>query len=187
MDTPSFNLAEKIVEQLRRRGIQPRNFAMDTTGEGGGLADVVAQTWHTGFKRIEFGGSPSDNSVSASDGRTGKNAYANRVTELWFDAKRYVQAGQVFGVDEDLVNELCAREYEMEGKRYRIEKKEKTRKRLGVSPDVADAFVVGVQILRNLGPPGDLTGRFSGNQTARALRFAQENDVYSGGNFSEGW
>jgi hypothetical protein len=159
---------------------------MDTTGEGGGLADVLAQTWQPGFKRIEFGGSASDNGVSASDGRTCKDAYANRVTELWFDAKRYVQAGQVYGVDEDLINELCAREYTMEGKRYRVEKKELTKQKLGQSPDIADSFVVGTQLLRAFGPPGDLSGTM-GQSRDQAVRLAQENDVYSDGDFSEEW
>jgi len=182
-----FQLADQIIDHLRRAGIQATNYAMDTTGEGGGLADILAQTWHMGFRRIEFGGSPSDSGVSASDGRRGTEAYSNRVTELWFDAKRYAQSGQIFGMDEELMNELCSREYTMEGKRYRVEKKEFTKNRLGCSPDLADAFVVGAQLLRQFGPPGDLKGAGGLGLKEAAKRVAMKNDVYSEANFTEGW
>lgn len=67
--------------------------------------------------------------------------YFNLRTELWFEMKDWLKIGQI-PENDDLVADLVAPYYEYHSDgRYKLEKKEKTKKRLGRSPDYGDAGV----------------------------------------------
>jgi hypothetical protein len=148
-DPIHVQIAEQVVRNCVEHNIKPEHFGLDSTGEGGGLADHIVRTWGTNsFRRIEFGGAASELPVSKEDQRPSKDVYLNRVTELWFSAREYVMAGQVRGIRPELERELCARLYELKGKRKQVEPKKVMRKRVGFSPDFADAFTVLMEVVR---------------------------------------
>lgn len=162
----AFQLTEGLRANCDKLGIPPENLCIDETGEGGTLCDIVARTWSYKFIRCEFSANASERQISHEDVRLGKDVYKNKATELWFQAREYVNAGQVAGMDKDLAGELCARLYDPEGgstTRRKLESKVETRSRTGKSPDLADAFVLVCEAARRRGikiqPIGKTTQR----------------------------
>lgn len=145
-----YQIAERVIQECERRGVSAERFAMDSTGEGGGLADILTKTWGL-INRIEFGGSPTEKPVSEEDQRPSNEVYDRRVSELWFSVRRWAVADKIGGLDADTLREFCARLYKDDKRKISIETKTDMKKRTGKSPDLADAVVVMVELARMLG------------------------------------
>jgi hypothetical protein len=146
-----FQLAALAKKNCETRGVEPQCFGLDSTGEGGGLADIISREWSPDIQRVEFGGKPSDLPVSNEDQRPCDEAYDRRVTELWFTAKEFLISGQVRGITPELSFELCNRTYEDEKRKIVLEPKKKMKERGLRSPDEADGFVVLTEVARRNG------------------------------------
>jgi len=142
-----YQIADQTIEVLKKHGVQPENFAIDTTGAGAGVADIISQRWNSGFKRVSFGGAATDSAISMEDDRPAKSVYANRVTQLWGQIKSIIMAGRLRGLDDITARELCARIYTLKSERMLIESKKDLKKRTkGASPDRADALALLCEI-----------------------------------------
>lgn len=138
-----YQLAEQIVRECEKEKCEPQNFGLDASGEGGGLADILARTWSSRIERVEFGGRPSDLPVSNEDVRLCSDVYDRKVTELWFTAREFLLSGQLRGLDTEAISELTKREFSDEKRKIRLQTKDEMKKVYNRSPDLADA-VVGV-------------------------------------------
>lgn len=137
-----YQIVRIVRQECEARGIPREWFALDTTGEGGGLASIFAREWGPGFHEVEFGGRASEEPVSENNPLPASKEYLYRVTELWFNFRTAVQNGQVRGLDDETAIEFCKRFYEMRGPLIQIEPKSQMKLRTGKSPDLADACVV---------------------------------------------
>lgn len=146
-----FQIARQVRDHCMARDVKPENLAIDATGEGGGLCDIIANEWSAMIQRIEFGGKPSDRPVSLQDQRPASEAYANRVTELWFSVREWVIRDAVRGLDKDTVVELCSRMFDDEKRKIVVEKKTDMKLRTGKSPDLGDAVALVVEMARRKG------------------------------------
>ena len=153
-----FQIANKVKSHCISRGCDPEHLAIDASGEGGGLCDIIAKEWSSSINRIEFGGKPSDKPVSTEDRRPSYEAYQNRVTELWFSVREWVVRGQIKGLDRETIIELCQRLFDDEKRKIVVERKVDMKGRTGQSPDLADAAALVVEMARRLGA-GNLTGQ----------------------------
>jgi len=72
--------------------------------------------------------------------------YRNLKAEIWMNAQRMFREGEVCIPENDkLIEELASVRYLVNSRgMIQTEKKEETKKRLGHSPDLADAFVLGL-------------------------------------------
>ena len=133
----------RLKKEMQERGIDPRFLAMDATGGGNPLATLMARDpfFANSFLKVQFGGSASD---LLSDGKKGKDRYANMASELWYAGKPLLREGQIRGLRPEMTREMTLRLYEETGgnlPKIRIESKEDMKKRLnGRSPDVSDAM-----------------------------------------------
>ena len=138
-----YQVADQTIAELKKRGVEPEDFALDTTGAGAGVADIINQRWRAGFVRVSFGGSATDQVVSMEDDRPAKQVYANRVTQLWGQIKTIIMAGRMRGLDDLTARELCARIYTLKNEKTLLESKRDLKKRTkGKSPDRADALAL---------------------------------------------
>ena len=159
-------------------------FAIDSTGEGGGLADIMMREWSPLINRVEFGGKASNLPVSLEDGRESHEVYANRVTELWFSMREWVQHGQVGGLDRETIIEFCQRLFNDEKRKIVVERKADMKGRIGCSPDLADAAVLIIDMARKMGA-GELTSAISkddhwGDFADRNNNIYTEDNLYAG-------
>jgi hypothetical protein len=141
-----YQIADQTIAELTKRNIEPENFALDSTGAGAGIADIISQRWKTGFLRVSFGGGAMDSVISMEDQRSAKEVYANRVSQLWGQIRTIVVAGRLRGLDDQTARELCARHLFLHEKMLLESKKELKKRTKGSSPDRADALALLVEL-----------------------------------------
>lgn len=145
------SLAQKVVPDLIKYGVDPSDFGMDVSGDGGKVLSAFIRYWSKfnpnahAIIPITSSGSPADKVVSGDDRRSGKEVYDRLVTQYWFQMYHLIANRCVYGIDmlehKDLLNELCARQYTFRGKKMSVETKKDMKKRLGKSPDKADSLI----------------------------------------------
>jgi hypothetical protein len=93
---------------------------------------------------LQFGGRASDQPVSAYDPTPSHERYVNSVSEIWYSCKEYMRTGQVKGIGDELMREMCMRKLDPNGEknlalRIKVLPKSEMKQRFGISPDIADA------------------------------------------------
>ena len=114
---------------------QPHRLFLDAGNVGGGVYDILASRGYQQILRaINFGGRAIM-----------ENRYANRRAEMWDNARAWLNGDLPVQLppDEELLADLCSvnKKYDTKG-RLLLESKDEVKKRLGRSPDKADAFVL---------------------------------------------
>ncbi len=117
------------------RDFKPARVFVDAGGVGGGVVDILHDR---GFKKIVravmFG------SKALNDER-----YHNRRAEMWDELRQWLNSEPAVKIpdNENLCFELCAvnKKYDSRG-RLQLEEKDEIKKRLGRSPDMADALAL---------------------------------------------
>lgn len=131
-----------IVVQLAREHSAPHErvtVAIDASnGIGVGIASLLRHQRHERFALQVFesrAGDPSDT----------PDEYPNMRSQLWFSTKRWLQDGGALPDDEKLAGDLVAPKYgpDVRG-RLQVERKKDFKKRLGRSPDRADALALAI-------------------------------------------
>lgn len=114
-------------------------FVIDDTGVGGGVTDRLNEL-NKKVLAINFAQKP-----------TQPERYKDKRSELFGQAREFIVNRKV-NIPETYVNlhgDLCSIKYRiMSDGRLEIEKKDKTKQRLGHSPDEADAFALGIEGIR---------------------------------------
>ncbi len=163
-----YQLAKQTVDHCKQRGVLPHHFGLDATGEGGGLADIIAREWALSIRRIEFGGRPSDRPVSQEENKPAHEVYDRGVTALWFAIKEVTMSNQLKGVDATIAMQLCNRRWKMVAKKISIEPKSATstsssnsedgakanwgfKQFYGRSPDESDALATLISVAQSNG------------------------------------
>ena len=145
----NYNTANQVAEHCNSRGVPASRFAMDCTGAQNALADIIEREWQPGIYRVNFNGRASDNPVSSQDySRPAKEAYINRVTELWHAFTVFANAGMIKNLDDGAIKEFIARKSLYKNKRRQAEPKKEMKPRVGYSPDIADAIVTGLALIK---------------------------------------
>ena len=105
------------------------SFFDDTVGWAHGAVDVMRAAGHQVYA-IQFNG-------PANDPR-----YFNLRAEMWLKMADWIKAGGSLPNIPELVNELCSTTYFFNNGKFQIESKDQIKKRLGRSPDLADALAL---------------------------------------------
>jgi hypothetical protein len=137
-------------EECANRGVTIEDRGSDSTGAGDPFASLMAITMGRGFQMVSFAGAPSDKTVGTTNSRSGKDRFANRVSELWYVGKDFMKAGQIRGLDPETCIQMCARMYKLvDREKVEVESKKIMKQRTnGRSPDRADAFFGCIEIAR---------------------------------------
>lgn len=155
-------IGQFCIDQSKDRNMMPRDFSLDSTAQGRAVYNYMLTHWGP-VNAVEFGGLPSDLPINSGSSKKGKEEYVNRVTELWYSIRRFADAGQLKGLDKETAKELTSRKIELVGKPSKIvvEPKDKLKKKIGRSPDRADALACLVHSAR-------LRGVLSGENRPKA-------------------
>lgn len=100
-----------------------------TGGWGAGVIDSMIQAGYSPLE-IQFAGKPID------------PRYLNKRAEMWFAMANWLKRGGVIPNDAQLAKELTAPLYMFQNGKFQLESKEQIKKRLGFSPDRADALAL---------------------------------------------
>ncbi len=161
------SIARQLVNDLIILGVEPNEFGMDISSDGGKMMRSIIREWSSRNAKahdivpISSMGKPSDRIFSSVDPRPCSEVFDRRVTEYWMMVREGVACEVIKGiplVDERtnhahaIVEQLCTRQYEIRGKKFGIETKEDMKKRTqGTSPDNADSFCYLVEMSRRHG------------------------------------
>lgn len=111
---------------------RPDAVFVDSTGVGGPVADQLRRLM-PGVPIIDV------NFASSAPDRH----YANMRTYIWWQMREAIRAGLALGEDPDLESELTSPEYDHNQRdQIALEKKADIKKRIGISPDEADALAL---------------------------------------------
>lgn len=149
-------LAKKVMIGDEAFECPPENIAVDATGEGGGLCDIMHKEWGPVI-RVEFGGAPSEDCCSLEDMRPACDVYENKTTEMHFRSKNACASGQLKGIDKNAEVELCQRIYVDMRKdgttapRIRLQSKKEYKLLFKLSPDYGDSLVLLLEVARQKG------------------------------------
>ena len=143
-----YQIANQFAEECRHRGVNPDNAGTDATAIGRGVYAILAANWSMSVKRVEWGGRASDKPSSRIDGRPAHEIYGDRVTELWFSVRDFMEAGQLKGLYPEAIKQACSRQYTISGRRYFLNTKRECKAALGYSPDEMDAIAGLVEVVR---------------------------------------
>lgn len=188
-DPLDYLIAYEVMGQCKAKGILPEQFILDTTGAGRSIAAILDKEWGL-VQRCEFGGAATDRKLKPTELKTCKDLFDRFVTELWFAAKAFMEENLVGGIGiafKTLREQLTARKYEIKGGKESIETKKEMKKRLGYSPDHADAFVLFTELIRRQGAvAGDAAARprNSRKEWKRAWAYSEAGNDEE---FAHGW
>lgn len=163
---PEDQIAAWVKTQCINRGIPPENFFFDS-GMKTALVSTFARTWSPQTMSIDCGGKPSDRPVSVQIPTLCSKYFKKRVTELWYQVRNVIDAGQFRGMKDGVMQEGCQREWTMVGNLIEVEPKEKMKEKTGKSPDLFDALSIGVE--------GAIQRGFQINNTAKIERQEEDN------------
>lgn len=148
---PDYQIGARVKSECQARGVQAESLGVLSTGNPGVVAWLQVNFGE--IFTIQEGGAASELPASISDTRPANQVYDRRVTELYFLLRSFVEGGQLKGLYEEAVNQLCSRLYDEEKstRRSSIEKKDKFKPRYGRSPDNAESIIAICAVARNLG------------------------------------
>lgn len=177
-ESRTHQIARQVIDLCIKHNVAPRHLAVDGTGAGKPFCDVLRSMWGGNLLEVNFSGAASELPASSTDRTKSKDRYTNRVSEIWFTGREFMQAGQLRGIKPELAAELCARTYETrERGKVCVESKKDMRSRTGKSPDMADAALLTLALCRQrLGIHSSLKTQFgSGGASPRTFkRFARK-------------
>ena len=154
-----MEVASWIASEINRQ--RPRRVRVDEIGIGAGVVDRLRQLGH----EVE--------AISVSRSASKPELYANSRAELFWKFREALEKGEVsLPGDEALLAELSAIRYDFSPSgQIRIERKEEAKKRLGRSPDLADAAVLGFpSTATEVGRYGLLGGYIVDFETGRRVK-----------------
>lgn len=127
-DKPSVVIAGRVMTKKAEWGSE-MEFFDDTVGWAHGAIDVMGAAGH----------SPT---AIAFDRPANNPRYFNMRAEMWFKMAEWVKAGGSLPSVPGLITEMTSATYFFNGGKFQIEAKDQIKKRLGRSPDYADALAL---------------------------------------------
>lgn len=143
-EMPEDQIVAFVMKQCTERGIPPENFYFDS-GMRTSLVQAFSRLWSPTVNSVDCGGKPSERKVSYDIDVLCRDHYSKFITELWFNVRHVIEAGQFRGMTDDVMLEFASREWGMVGaNKIEVEPKDKMKSKTGRSPDLADAVAIGV-------------------------------------------
>lgn len=149
----TIEMTESVISLARRTGVAPDWMALDRTGNGQGVVDLIRHFWDPRVIGLNFTEGCSEQKMFAEDREVPKDLYDRAHTELAFGVRRFLEFGYLkFDPsvnDSELSSQLTSRQYLATGKKVQVESKDSWKSRhAGMSPDEADSLGLLVWAVR---------------------------------------
>lgn len=150
-------LAEQVVDLLTRYGVKMTNFAIDVTGQGRAIGEVIMMVNEKKGYPLGIGTPLKIYSMSQHNKNKRKESAPDlcpmSTHELYLDFRSYIEKDSIRGLDETTINQLVNRQIERKGDRVFLESKKDYKRRMSAignphSPDEADARALCIQVVK---------------------------------------
>ena len=129
-------IAGRVVHEIQQW--KPKRVNVDVIGVGGGVVDRLEEVDNGKYADIVYG-------VNVGMPPNDEERYLNVRAEGWYIIKDWLKAGGKIWKDRAIIGELCSVKYKYSSTgKLQLEAKEKTKERLGRSPDKADALMLAL-------------------------------------------
>lgn len=129
-------IAGRVVHEIQQW--KPKRVNVDVIGVGGGVVDRLEEVENGKYADIVYG-------VNVGMPPNDEERYLNVRAEGWYLIKDWLKAGGKIWKDRAIIGELCSVKYKYSSTgKLQLEAKEKTKERLGRSPDKADALMLAL-------------------------------------------
>lgn len=149
-------MTAQVIEKCRALGISYEWVAVDRTGNGQGVFDLLKHQWGHCIG-VNYSESPTKTKIMAEDSDTPENLYDRIQSELWFALRKFIEfeyfkTSDGFDGEEALFQQLVGRLYRAQGKLSKVESKIDYKARnAGHSPNEADGVTLLVHAVRIAG------------------------------------
>jgi hypothetical protein len=133
MQNASGNEVAARILQAKSKWGSEVEFVDDTGGFGGSVIDSMRVAGHSPFA-VHFAG-------KAMNPR-----YFNKRSEMWMEMAEWIKRGGALPKCNQLKKELTSVQYFLKNGKFALEAKDQIKKRLGFSPDIADALALSFAI-----------------------------------------
>lgn len=184
----SAQVAKQFIADCKKKNVQPRDAAYDSTGGGLPFGSLLSELWpSTEVYAVGFGGSASELPGSLKDGKPASELYVNRVAEIWGVGLDFVHSGQIKGLSKEAASELVERKRldsvksSSGGLKVKIETKSDMKKRTNKSPDDADAALILLTLCRERKGfrPIGMEGQSEKRKSTAKEKARKVNSIYS--------
>lgn len=154
-------LGYDIAAEAKRKGIDGPHIGVDQIGVGAATVNALRERGFGNVGALNSGASPLDHAQKTADGERREwipdaNEHRNLRGQMWWQMREDLRLGRVdLPNDKELFRQLTMPRYERKGKVVVLEEKAQTKKRLGRSPDDADAVVYGNWVRPRKAKPTD--------------------------------
>jgi hypothetical protein len=143
---PTSKVAGQIKDLCDKLLIKPDALAVDRTGNGQGVYDMLKDIWSPEVIGVNYMEGASETKILLEDSKTCKEEYDRACSELWFALRKWMEfQGIMFSPQIDfskLAEQMTTRQF-APGKMSRVESKKDFKSRNGGnSPDDADAMTL---------------------------------------------
>lgn len=139
-------LKNTILDMNRKCGVRPEFFAVDRTGHGAGVADLLRYEWSSAIWDVNYTEGAGEEKLMAEDSKTCKEMYERMYSVLWFALRQWGEFGYLlFNPSLDLsklIQQLTQRETRTISGRSKVESKSDYKSRGFASPDEADSLTL---------------------------------------------
>src|SRR4029077_15643611 len=145
-------LASSIEHKLKALNVNPDWVTCDRTGVGTGTHDALCEQWSASVRAVMWGAESGNRRILSDDHDYAIEVYDGIDTEMYARVRKFLEFGFMAFAPQiqtgQLFKELSGRRYQPAPKgpsgkpRIRLEPKKEFKRRLGWSPDIADALVM---------------------------------------------
>lgn len=143
----------EIIRLCQSMNVSGEWTAVDRTGNGQGVFDLLKYNWNPGVIGVNFYEGASEKKIMAEDMGTAKELFDRAQSELWFGLRKFMEFQYCFaapGLDTtELTPQLTNRLFRTTGSKSKVESKPEYKSRnQNKSPDDADAVTLLVLAVR---------------------------------------
>ncbi len=152
-----LQIADQLIDVLQRYGVSINNLAIDITGQGRAIGEVIVLRNKEKGYPLGIGVPLKIYSMSQHNKTKRTNSAPDivpmSVHELWNDTRAYIEKDSIRGLDELTIAQLTNRLIIKKGDRYFLESKKEYKKRMAAignphSPDEADGTALALQVVK---------------------------------------
>jgi hypothetical protein len=146
-------MQKEITRLCQAMRIKPEWLAVDRTGNGQGVFDLLKFNWGGGVVGVNLSEGATNMRIMAEDTGTAEELYDRVTSELWFATRKFIEFKYFFASPglpmEELLPQLTSRLFRATGKKASVESKPAWKSRnQNKSPDEADAVTLLVHAAR---------------------------------------
>lgn len=152
----TMQLVQATQRTCQGAAVQGSHLAVDRTGNGAGVHDILVRVFHAGVKGINPSYAPTEKKILEEDQHLPCDEYSYLISEMWFSLRKYIEFG-MFKISskvpqDPLLGEMTGRRFLLTQKKVKVESKKDYKSRGNRSPDRADACTMLVHVVRMMGP-----------------------------------